>query len=334
MRNNFINNQSAAQTVGLVLLFAFAFVFSNRIAFAAQQEDDLSKPKISIHTDRSSVQIADPFEVVIQVLANDQASVKFPTMPQQLGVFDVIDHRDLLRIPSKTNSGMNKWTRRLTLETLETGELQIPSISFAVRTEGKPPLQVATDPLVIEVASVLEPTADPAEFADIHDLIDVPEPKTWSYTWILWSAGGGLGLAALIAGAVFVFRGRTNWTTPADWAVGEISGLTSDSNQAFGQLEHIVRTFIEEEFHVPATSYSPLELQRTISQRGASQSTSQQLADFLTKAEQAKYAGLDVPDTQFNSAKESTLQIIKSLDSIPEDTSLRNNVTTTNAEVV
>jgi len=313
MRNNFINNQSAAQTVGLVLVFAFAFVFafvfSNRIAFAAQQEDDLSKPKISIHTDRNSVQIADPFEVVIQVLANDQASVKFPTMPQQLGVFDVIDHRDLLRIPSKTNSGMNKWTRRLTLETLETGELQIPSISFAVRTEGKPPLQVATDPLVIEVASVLEPTADPAEFADIHDLIDVPEPKTWSYTWILWSAGGGLGLAALIAGAVFVFRGRTNWTTP-------------------------VRTFIEEEFHVPATSYSPLELQRTISQRGASQSTSQQLADFLTKAEQAKYAGLDVPDTQFNSAKESTLQIIKSLDSIPEDTSLRNNVTTTNAEVV
>ena len=76
-----------------------------------------------------------------------------------------------------------------------------------------------------------------------------------------------------------------------------------------------------------------MELQQTISQRGASQNASRQLADFLTKAEQAKYAGLDVPESQFNSAKESVLQIIKSLDSIPEDTSHDNRVVTTDVEV-
>ena len=333
MRNDFMNYQFTAQAAGIALAIAFAFGVCNKITIAAQQEDGLSEPQISIRTDRDSVQIADPFEVVIQVVANDRASVKFPTVPPQLGVFEVIDHRDQLGIPSEANSGMNKWTRRLTLETLETGKLKIPSMAVAVRTEGKPPLQVATDPLAIEVASVLEPASDPAKFADIHDLIDVPDPKTWSHAWILWLAGGGLGLAALIAGAVFIFRGRTNWTTPADWAVGEISGLTSNSSQAFGQLEHIVRTFIAKEFHVPATSYSPMELQQTISQRGASQNASRQLADFLTKAEQAKYAGLDVPESQFNSAKESVLQIIKSLDSIPEDTSHDNRVVTTDVEV-
>ena len=334
MRNDCMNHRLALRVTGVLLVVAFVFAFCSSFTLAAQQEDGLSKPEISIRADRSSVQIADPFEVVIQVTASENASVRFSTVPPQHGPFEVIDHRDLLGVPSEANNGTANWTRRLTLETLETGELQVPSIEVMVRNEGKPPLRVATEPLSIEVASVLEPASDPAKFADIHDLIDVPEPKAWSYGWIVWLAGGGIGLAALIAGAVFIFRGRTNWTTPADWAAGEVSSLISNSAQSFSRLEHIVRTYIEQEFHIPATSYSPQELQQAVLERGASQDMSQRLVDFLTKAEQAKYAGLNVSDSQFTSAKESVLQVIKGLDNIPEDNGLGSNAVITDAEVV
>jgi len=138
----------------------------------------------------------------------------------------------------------------------------------------------------------------------------------------------------LIAAALFVFRRRKNWTTPAAWAFDEISSLTPNSSQPLTSLERIVRTYIEKEFHFPATSYSPIELQQAILQHGASQNTSQQLVDFFTKCEQAKYAGMDVPGSQFTNAKESILQIIKALDSIPEENALDNNVATTNVEAV
>jgi len=146
MRNDFMTHQFAAQTARLALVFAFAFVFFSSVTIAAQQQNGLSKPEISIHADRNSVQIADPFDVVIQVVTNDGASVRFPTVPPQLGRFEVIDHRNLLAVPSEANNGTNKSTQRLTLETLETGNLTIPSIEVVVRSEGKPPLRLATEP--------------------------------------------------------------------------------------------------------------------------------------------------------------------------------------------
>ena len=334
MLNDLMNHRLALRIAGVVLVFAFVFAYCSSFTLAIQPKDGLSKPEITIRAERNSVQIADPFDIVIQVTASDNAAVRFPTLPPQLGPFEVIDHHDLMGVPSEANKGTANWSRRLTLETLETGDLKIPSIEVVVRNEGKPLMRVATEPLSIEVASVLEPASDPAKFADIHDLIDVPEPKAWSYGWIVWLAGGGIGLAALVAGAVFVFRGRTNWTTPANWAVSEISGLTSNSPQSFSRLENIARTYIEEEFHIPATSYSPQELQQAVIQRGASQGISQHLVDFLTKAEQTKYAGLNVSDSQFTSAKESILQVIEGLDNIPEDKSLGSNAGTINAEVV
>ena len=333
MRNDFMNCRLSIPNAALVLVVAFVFAPCCNVTVAAQQKASPAKPKITIDADRSAVQIADPFNIVIQVVTNDGTSVRFPTVPIQLGAFEVIDHHDLLSVPSETNNGTNQSTRRLTLETLETGKLQIPPIEVVVRTEGKPSLRVATEPLAIEVATVLKPTSDPAKFADIHDVIDVPEPETWSYSWMLWWVGGGIGLSALIAGVLLIFRRRPNWTTPANWAIGEISGLTSNSSHPLTSLEHVVRTYIEEEFHVPATSYSPVELQHAVLQLGASQNTSQQLVDFLTKAEQTKYAGMDVSDSQFISSKESTLQVIKALDSISEDNDLRNGLATTKAEV-
>ena len=76
-----------------------------------------------------------------------------------------------------------------------------------------------------------------------------------------------------------------------------------------------------------------MELQHAVLQLGASQNTSQQLVDFLTKAEQTKYAGMDVSDSQFIRSKESILQVIKALDNISEDNDLRNSLATTNVEV-
>lgn len=329
MRKDLVLSKSNFSIVRLALVALCILASCGRVAVAAQQEAATTNPQISIRADRSSVQIADPFDVIVEVTASDGASVQFPTVPPKLGPFEVIDQQDLFGVPSDSGDGTRKWNRRFTLETLETGERQVPPIEVVVRSEGQSPLRLVTQSLVIEVASVLEPASDPTKFADIHDLIDVPEPTDLSLGWIVWATAGGIGLAALAVGAMVVFRGRTKWTTPADWAIGELASLTADSSQSLSRLEQIVRTYIEEEFHIPATSYSPRELQQELMQRGASQNTSQQLGEFLTRAEQAKYAGLDVSDNEYASAKEAVLEMIKSLDGIPE-----NNIAAISVEVV
>ena len=333
LRRDLMKRKSNFVVAAVVLAVVSAFVFCSTVTLASPQ-DGSSNPEVSIRSSRSSVQIADPFEAIVQVTASSGATVQFPTVPPQLGPFVVIDHRDLFGVPNESNDGTSKWTRRLTLETLETGEFQIPAMEVLVRYKDQPLERLVTEPVDIQIASVLEPASDPGKFADIHDLIDVPVPKGSPYGWIVWVAAVGLGLSALVAGALIMFRGRTTWTTPSNWAIGEIFGLASNSAESFSRLEQIVRTYIEEEFHVPATSYSPLELQQRMLQRGASQATAQQLLDFLTKSEQAKYAGLDVSDSEFINAKESVLETIKGLDSIPHDAILEREVVSASAEVV
>ena len=336
MREEFMLHKKILRTARFAIVVISVVTFWSHVAMASMQENakpKSSKPQISIRADRTSVQIADPLEVIIKATASNEASVQFPAVPQQLGPFEVIDHRDLLGVPSESNDGTSTWTRRITVETLETGKLQIPPIEVVVRTPDQPPLRLVNAPLSIDVASVLEPASDPAKFADIQDLIDVPEPTGGSYQWIVWAAAGGIGLAALAAGALFVFRGRTNWTTPADWAIAEIADLNPNSSQSFARLEQIVRTYIEEEFHVPATSYSPRELQKELVQIGASENNSLRLGEFLAKAEQTKYAGLTVSDTEYASAKATVLDVVGSLNRIPENNGNKNNTDASSMEV-
>lgn len=286
-------------------------------------------PEIEVRADRDAVQILDPFEVEIEVIASETSDVQLPAVGKRFGPFEVLDHRDVLRFPLEGESGKCKWLRRLTLETMETGELEIPSIEVFVRdtvgSESKSaattPTRLMTKPVVIKVATVLEVASDPSKFNDIRNVIDAHEPETADgklIRWVVWSAGGGLALFALAAASMVLVR-RKRWTTPAAWAKGEIAMLSTDSSGAIEGLENVLRQFIETEFGFPATAQTSDQLQQQLIGVGASSDCVSSVTEFISKASEAKFAGLRLSDRDVDDAKATVLAIIEQLDSIPSE---------------
>lgn len=299
--------------------FGLLLVFLMTLGREVVAQDARVTPRIEVIADRDSVQILDPFEVELKVTASENASVQFPVVAERLGPFEVLDHRDILGVPVEGEPGTRQWTRRLTLETIETGLLDVPAIEVFLREAA--PIRLATKPLSIKVSTVLEAASDPAKFNDIRDVIDVAEPQGSNgstFYWIGLVAAGGLALSA-IAGAVFVFVRRQQWTTPAGWANGEIENLAPESSSALGELERILRTFVETEFGFPATALTAEQLRQNLTSAGACVDCVSEIETFLSKANECKFAGLNVSTEAVTDAKSAVRTIIEQLDAIPAE---------------
>ncbi len=85
----------------------------------------------------NSVQVAEPFTLEWTVTAPVGAKVAFPSIGKQLGEFDVVDTEDLFDIPDATAVDARTWTRRLTLESIVTGELKVPTMEIQVSESGE-----------------------------------------------------------------------------------------------------------------------------------------------------------------------------------------------------
>ena len=87
---------------------------------------------LRVQTDRNEIQIADPFKLEIELLAQKGTQVNFPSLPNTIGSFEVLNIEDRFDIPITNDPGMRNWTRILTLETIETGELKIAGFEVSV----------------------------------------------------------------------------------------------------------------------------------------------------------------------------------------------------------
>ncbi len=139
-----------------------------------------------------SVQVAEPFTLDVTVTAPVGAKVTFPAIADKIGDFDVRDSQDVFDVPA---DDARTWTRHLTLESITTGDLQIPPIDVQVNEGGKATL-VPSQPVTIRVASVLEDRSDPTKYRDIQSVVDVDVPVVRSNTWVWWTLGGAAGVTS------------------------------------------------------------------------------------------------------------------------------------------
>ena len=120
--------------------------------------------KVSISMSATSVRVAEPFTVTYELISPAEKSLVWPAVTDQLGPFDVIDSKDLFEIP--VDSG-RMWRRTLTLESIHSGDLEVPELSVnllstdskSVQAEPVEVINLAAQPVTI--TSVLEGRADP-----------------------------------------------------------------------------------------------------------------------------------------------------------------------------
>ena len=267
--------------------------------------------QVSATVDRSRVQIADPFELKVEVVAPSGTKVGFPNFDKQIGSFDILDTKDDQSEASEENTQLCTWTRTFTLETLDSGDLRIPRIEVSVQEQDEKPQVLRTEPVNITVTSVVEANADLTKFNDIADLIDVEEPElpTSNVVWIAVAAGFALAAAA---GCLAIAMRSPTFESSSAWALTRLRNANGD----FNQVESILRGFLEEKFAFPAVSLGSAALVRELVDRGIEDSQVSALREIFEASERTKFGGYQLPDEQGKRMFEQAQGLIHDLDNV------------------
>jgi hypothetical protein len=130
------------------------------------------QPQSRSKTSNTTVQVAEPFTFELTITAPAGSKVDFPSIGESLGEFDVTDQLMRADVPSANDVNERTWTQQLTLESIVTGDLEIPSLEIQVRRDAD--IQtLKTEAVPVRVASVLEDRADPTKFRDIQSVVDI-----------------------------------------------------------------------------------------------------------------------------------------------------------------
>jgi hypothetical protein len=183
------------------------------------------------------------------------------------------------------------------------------------RTDSEPTGTIRSQPIAVEVTSVLAEQEDPSNFRDIKDAIAAPQATPGRSRW-LWPSAAGMLVLALIA-VVFRYAGRRR-PAPQVWASGEVDRIESEyqSNainlgQAYVQLSSVIRTFLEAQLSIPASSQSSEELWSELGRASCPPSVSERLQRFMADADKLKFSGrLDVAREQAESPFDAIRAVI------------------------
>ena len=280
-------------------------------------QQDTRVPHISSVVDRSTIQIADPFELTITAIAPNGARVLFPSAPETIGPFKVNSHADRFDIPVDDH---RSWTRRYQLETLKTGPLQIPATTIQV--DGQP---LVTVPISIEVPSLLTDQSDPLAFRELKDIVDIPRPPLGNQRWIV---GVGIGTVVLATIAIVVLlRRRNNHDSPEHWICSQLKELKASEAFERGDqifvlpaIADVLRQYIQRRFAIAAPQQTTTEFLRHVqSDSRLSAQQQQELGKFLSEVDQIKFASYLPAQNRMNAALDQAQAFVTETTFLPRD---------------
>lgn len=312
-----------------LLLAALLAMACGHLASAAEPTRVTTTPS------QTSRQVAEPFWLDWTVKAPSGARVTFPSTGDKLGDFDILDSRDLFDIPNDESGDERTWTRRLQLESIVTGELEIPSIEIQV-ADAQSSQVIRSEPITVQIVSVLEERGDPTQFRDIQSVVDVDVPNRPSHAWIGWSLAGFSALALAVA-AVTVATRRKRWQTPAQWALAQLDELEAAMKEQDGaasatQLASIMQNFLQLQYSLPEPGRTSEEMLHVLNaKQHVDEATWKELRCLFALADEAKFAGLSVSPTQGQEMIEHARSLVRRISDVMNSEKLSPALTTTEA---
>ena len=267
----------------------------------------------------NSVQVAEPFTLEVIVTAEEGSKVTFPMIQEKLGEFDVHGQRDMFDVPSLDSNSQRIWDRRLILEAIVTGNLMIPSFDIQVSHAGTT-TTLQTQPIPIDVLSVLEDRSDPTKFRDIESVVDVDVPTKESDTWVLAALAGAIVLT-LLAFVTLAFWGRRGGMTPEDWAFEELNQLeasvkanTIDSRVAVERVADVIRYYLRFRLGTDQSGQTGQELLHEItSNERFDANLATRVHDVFELADKVKFAGLDSINVQVQHMINNSRELLQTM---------------------
>ena len=265
---------------------------------AAQRSAGKGPVSMSVLADRKEARIAETVKLTVDIRAKNGVKVTLPKVDDTLGDFRVISAKDTLDVPE---GKQRLWRRTMQLESRKSGKRIIPELvaMFEDRRDPAKPIhgEVKTEPIEVQVVSVLEGKTDPRKFRDIKGAVEL-RPDV-SYTWVYVTSGVAGTFLLAAAGTMLVARYRRNRALTAEtWALKQLDKLCKADLIAAGRhqeyyyrLTDIVRAYIERRFSLRTLHETTREFLDDIQTRPVlSEENKVFLRAFLEQADMVKYA--------------------------------------------
>ncbi len=278
-------------------LSLFLVVIGFAVAGYAQEPTPTSGPiQVEAKAEPRDITIGDPVRYTVEVTSRGEAEIRIPVLAGTIGDFTIVDFGEL---PTKRSEGLTTTGRWYTLTTFETGDQLIPAPSVEYRVPGEAIRTASGEDVLVVVKSLL---AVEPEAKDIRDIVP-PEPIPFDWTPYFVLAGLiVLGLLVIAAVYYLVNRPRGEKRTPPrpahEVALEELAKLrgrglvdAGEIGEFYVSLTRIVRTYLEDGFHVRAPEMTTEEFLATAgSDSRLSAPQRRLLSEFLSQADLVKFA--------------------------------------------
>ena len=291
-----------------VLLFCLLILAGCRNAGreAATPEDSGTHTPVRLtsEVDPVKARVADPITFRITLEADPDISVSLPEVGSRIEGLRIVD---MGREGPKRREG-RVWSQRwYELRADLTGSYILPAVQLPYTgTDGKEHI-AETEPLYVEVESVLGQATDGQDIRDLKPLEKAKReiPRSW---YVLLAAG--LATVGLLVGLVLFARRRRHVKelerTPEEIAREELESLEATGlleeeqyrEYVFG-LSLIFRRYLERRFHVPAAEQTTEEIFESLRGDGQLDRALKETArSFLEETDPIKYRGLEPRSTE------------------------------------
>ncbi|MBN2588295.1 MAG: hypothetical protein JXA96_00405 [Sedimentisphaerales bacterium] len=272
-----------------------------------------------IRIDKSKITIADTLLLEIEAAVESGYDVNMPNVNEVLANFGIVDWKNLGDKLDENNNVLSTYQYRL--EPFVSGTFPIPAFKFGfydVNNPGENHYELETEPIDIEVASLLGEQRENLQISGIEGVVAMP--KHVSYTWI-WILLVVVIVIAVICVVIYFKRKRVKEIVRIFRPAHEIAyerlrvfvgqNLIEEGKikEFYEGISDILRHYIEHRFDLRAPERTTEEFLYEIQYTDVlSKSDKDSLGEFLTHCDMVKFA-------KFNPTKEQiqkTFDLVKS----------------------
>ncbi len=272
----------------------------DQAAFEVDKEYERGPVTVHVRLDRTSITIAQTLLLELEATVRPDYEIQMPKVDEVLSDFGLVDWTNLGRRLDDRNNVVT--TSQYRLEPFLSGEYEIPAFAFVFHDVNEPDAthELASEPIPVEVTSLLGEDRDKLVINDIEGVVEVPKKASW---WWAWALGGVVLAAAVPLGWWLLLKTRRREATrvfqPAhEVAYARLRALVAQNLVEAGRIKEfyeglsgILRHYIEDRFdlHAPerTTEEFLAELGRTDLLTEPDKAV---LAEFLTHCDLVKFA--------------------------------------------
>jgi hypothetical protein len=272
---------------------------AGKAAFEVDKVYERGPAAVHVRLDKTKITIADTVLLQLEASVQQGYELQMPKVDKVLENFGIVDWDNLGNKLDDKNNVVTTYQYRL--EPFLSGKYEIPAFTFEFRDVNDPNSkhELASEPIPVEVTSLLGEQRAKLVIEDIEDVVAMPKEAS---RWWLWGLGV-LGIAALPAGWL-VLRGRrakelVRIFRPAhELAYARLRTLVAEElveagriKEFYDRISGILRHYIEDRFDLRAPERTTEEFLAELRFADAlSPSHKNMLAEFLTHCDLVKFA--------------------------------------------